>query len=177
MGSTKNTNTKKDTRSVDQLEEARRFKKPKQHQPDDDDPNDDNDYEEEHHFFEEDDNDNVGVPAVVSHTQTSKGSTSHRVIECEDEDVGYEDHSKISKKLSHSFSGSGFLSTPKLLSQKKSQISSHGTHYSADCHEKRLHKKHNTSEHFEKSVLNRIEKLEELVDKVVRLEESVNKLI
>jgi hypothetical protein len=113
----------------------------------------------------------------VSRTQTSKGSTSRRGIECEDEDVGYEDHSKLSKKLSHSFSGSGFLSTPKLSLQKKSQISSHGTHYSADRHEKSLHKKRSTSEHFEKSVLNRIEKLEELVNKVVWLEELVNKLI
>jgi hypothetical protein len=43
MGLTKNTYTKKDTRSVEQLEEARRFKKPKKHQPDDDDPNDDDD--------------------------------------------------------------------------------------------------------------------------------------
>jgi hypothetical protein len=104
----------------------------------------------------------------VSRTQTSQVSISRRVIECEDEqDVGYEDHSKISKKLSHSFSGSGFSSNPKLLSQKKSQISSLGTHYSADCHEKSLHKKRNMSEHFEKSVLNRIEKLEELVNKVV----------
>jgi hypothetical protein len=63
------------------------------------------------------------------------------------------------------------------LSQKKSQIILHGTHYSADHHEKNLHKKCNTSENFEKSVLNRIEKLEESVNKVVRLEESVNKLI
>ena len=52
---------------------------------------------------------------------SSKGSTSRRVIECEDEDVGYEDHSKISKTLSHSFSRSGFSSTPKLSSQKKSK--------------------------------------------------------
>jgi hypothetical protein len=42
-GLTKYTNTKRDTRSVKQLEEARRFKKPKQHQPDDDDPNDEDD--------------------------------------------------------------------------------------------------------------------------------------
>lgn len=177
MGPTRNTNTKRDTRSVDQLEEARHFKKAKQHQPDDVDPDDDDDYDEEHNFFEEDDDDDDGVPAVVNHTQTSKGSTSRRVIDCEDEDVGYEDHSKIGKKLSHSFSGSGFSSTPKLSSQKRSQISSHGTHYSADRHEKSLHKKRNTSDHFEKSVLNRIGKLEESVNKVVRLEESVNKLI
>jgi hypothetical protein len=178
MGPTKNTNTRRDTRSVDQLEEARRFKKPKQHQPNDDDPDDDDDYEEEHNFFEEDDDDDDGVPAVVSRTKTSKkGSTSRRVIECEDEDVGYEDHSKIGKKLSHSFSGSGFSLTPKLSSQKKNQISSHGTHYSADRHEKSLHKKRNTSDHFKKSVLNCIEKLEESVNEVVRLEESVNKLI
>jgi hypothetical protein len=82
---------KGDTRSVDQLEEARHFKKPKQPQPDDDDPNDDDDYEEEHNFFDEDDDDDDGVPAVVSRTQTSKDSTSRRVTGCEDKDVGYED--------------------------------------------------------------------------------------
>jgi hypothetical protein len=121
MGPTKN--TKRDTRSVEQLEQARLFKKPKQHQPDDDDPNDDNDYEEEHNSFEEDDNDDdedVGAPVVVSRTQSSKGSTSRRMIECDDEEVGYEDHNKISKKLSHSFSGSGRSFTPKPSSQKKS---------------------------------------------------------
>jgi hypothetical protein len=59
----------------------------------------------------------------VSRTQTSKGSTSHRMIECEDEEVVYEDHSKISKKLSHSFSGSGCSSILNPLSQK-SRISS-----------------------------------------------------
>jgi hypothetical protein len=88
------------------LEHARHFKKPKQYQPDDDDPNDYDDYEEEHNSFEEDDDDDdehVGAPVVVSRTQTSKGSTSRRMRECEDEEVGYEDHSKI-KKLSHSFS-------------------------------------------------------------------------
>jgi hypothetical protein len=102
MGPTKNTDTKRDTRSVEQWEEARRFKKPKQHQPDDDDPNNDDDYKEEQNSFEEEDGDNDdddGAPPVVSHTQTSKGSTSCHVIECEDEEVGYEDHSKISKKL------------------------------------------------------------------------------
>jgi hypothetical protein len=98
------------------LEQARLFKKPKQHQPVDDDPYDDDDYEEEHNSFEEDDDDNdedVGAPVVMSRTQTSKGSTSRRVIECEDEEVGSEDHSKTSKKLSHSFSGAGRSSTPK----------------------------------------------------------------
>jgi hypothetical protein len=39
------------------LEQARLFKKLKQHQPDDDDPKDDNDYEEDHNSFEEDDDD------------------------------------------------------------------------------------------------------------------------
>jgi hypothetical protein len=105
------------------LEQARLFKKQKQHQPDDDDPNNDDDYEEERNSFEEDDNDNdedVGALVVVSRTQTSKDSTSHRVIECGDEEVGSEDHSKISKKLSHSFSGSGCSSTPKPSSLKKS---------------------------------------------------------
>jgi hypothetical protein len=99
-------NTKRGTRSVEQLEQARLFKKPKQHQPDDDDPNDDDDYKEEHNSFEEDDdNDDEGVGAlvVVSRTQTSKCSTSRLVIECEDEEVGSGDRSKISKKLSHSF--------------------------------------------------------------------------
>jgi hypothetical protein len=89
------------------------------------------------------------------------------MIECEDEEVGCEDHSKISKKLSHSFSGSGRSSTPKPSSQKKSQISSHGSHYSADLHERSSHKKHNTNETFEKSFVNRIEKREESVNKLV----------
>jgi hypothetical protein len=90
MGPTKS--TKVDTRSVEQLEPARLFKKLKQHQPDDDDPNNDDDYEEEHNSFEEDDDDNdedVGAPVVVTCTQTSKGSTSLCMIECEDEEVGY----------------------------------------------------------------------------------------
>jgi hypothetical protein len=122
MRPTKNTNTKRDTRSVEQLEEARRFKKPKKHQPNDDDPNnenDDDDYKEEHKGFDEDEDDDdeyVGAPVVVSRTQLSKGSTSRRMIECEDDNVGSED---LSKKLSHSFSGSGRLFTPKPLSQKK----------------------------------------------------------
>jgi hypothetical protein len=113
--------TKRDTRSVEQLEQARLFKKPKQHQLDDDDPNDD-DYEVECNSFEEDDDDNdedVGAPVVVSRTQTSKGSTSCRMIEFEDEEVGYEAHSKISKMLSHSFSGYGQSSTPMPSSQKE----------------------------------------------------------
>jgi hypothetical protein len=121
MGPTKN--SKRDTRSFEQLEQARLFKKPKQHQPDDDDPNDDNDYKEEHNSFEEDDDDNyedVCAPVVVNHTQASKCSTSRCMIECEDEEVGSEDHSKISKKLRHSFSGSGHSSTTKPSSQKKS---------------------------------------------------------
>jgi ABC-type Zn2+ transport system substrate-binding protein/surface adhesin len=94
MGPTKNTNTKRDTRSVEQLEEARRFKKPKLHQPDDDDPNnedDDDDYKEEHKGFDEDDDDDdefVGAPVIVSRTQSSNGSTSRHMIECEDDDVG-----------------------------------------------------------------------------------------
>jgi hypothetical protein len=90
--------------------------------------NNDYDYKEERNSFEEDDNnddDNDDAPVVVSHTQTSKGSTSHCMIECEDEEVGYEYHDKISKKLSHSFSGSGCSSTPKPSPQKKSQISLH----------------------------------------------------
>jgi hypothetical protein len=123
MEPTKNTNTKGDTRSVKQLEEARCFKKLKQHQLDDDDPNDEDDSEEEHNRFEEDDDDDdedVGAPVVVSRTQSNKGSTSRRMIECEDEEVSYEDHSKISKKLSHSFKGSGCLFTTKPSSQKNS---------------------------------------------------------
>jgi hypothetical protein len=85
------TNTKRDTRLVEQLEEARRFKKPKQHQLDDN-PNDEDDYKEEHNSFEEDDgndDEDVGAPVVVSRTKSSKGSTSRRMIECEDEEVSY----------------------------------------------------------------------------------------
>jgi hypothetical protein len=122
MGPTKNTKTKRDTRSVEQFGEVRCFKKPKQHQPDDDCPNDkddDDDYKKEHEGSDEDeDNDEyVGAPVVVSCTHSSKGSTSCGMIECEDDDVGYED---LSKKLSHSFSGSGCSFTPKPSSQKKS---------------------------------------------------------
>jgi hypothetical protein len=58
---------------------------------------------------------------VVSRKPTSKGSTSRCMIECEDEEVGYEDRSKISKKLSHAFSGSGQSSNPKPSSQNKSK--------------------------------------------------------
>jgi hypothetical protein len=121
MGPSKNTNTKRDTRSVEQLEEARRFKKPKQHQLDGNDPNnedDDDDYKEEHKGFDEDDKDDdeyVGAPVVVSRTNSSKGSTSRRMKEWEDDNVGYED---LCKKLSHSFSGSGRSFTPKPSSQK-----------------------------------------------------------
>jgi hypothetical protein len=95
------------------------------------------------------------------------------MIECEDEEVVYEDHSKISKKLSHSFSGSGRLFTLKPLSQK-SQINSHGSHSSADCHDGTSHKKRNTNENFEKSVNNRIKRLE---GSVQSLEGSVSKLV
>jgi hypothetical protein len=95
------------------------------------------------------------------------------MIECEDEEVGYEDHSKISKKLSHSFSGSGCSFTPKPSSQK-SQISSHGSHSSADRHEGTSHKKRNTNEIFEKSVNNHIKRIEESVQS---LEGSVRKLV
>jgi hypothetical protein len=85
MGPTKNTNTKRETRSVEQLEEARCFKKPKQHQPDDDDLNnedDDDDYKEEHKGSDEDEDDDefVGALVVVSRTHSSKGSTSRRMI-------------------------------------------------------------------------------------------------
>jgi hypothetical protein len=40
-------------------------------------------------------------------TQTIKPSASRRVVESEDEEVGYVGHSTISKKLSASVSGSG----------------------------------------------------------------------
>jgi hypothetical protein len=46
---------------------------------------------------------------VVSRAQSSKGSTSRHMIECEDDNIGYKD---LSKKLSHSFSGSGRLFVP-----------------------------------------------------------------
>jgi hypothetical protein len=77
MGTTKN--TKRDTRSVEQLEQARLFKKPKQHKLDDDDPNDDDDYKEEHSSFEEDDDDDdedVGAPVVVG----SQAKQIHHVV-------------------------------------------------------------------------------------------------
>jgi hypothetical protein len=151
--------------------EARRFKRPKENQLDDDDPKNDDDYEEERNSFAEDDDDSDDdddAPAVVCRAQTSKGSKSRRIIKCEDEEVGYEDHSKISKKLSH-FSGSSRLSTLKPLIQKKSQISSHGSHQSADRHERSSQKKCNTNENFEKSVNKRIEKLEESIQSLIRL--------
>jgi hypothetical protein len=59
--------------------------------------------------------------------------------------------------LSGSFSGSGRSFTPNPSSQKKSKISSN----ESGNHHERSHKKRNTNEHFEMSVNNRIEKLEE----------------
>jgi hypothetical protein len=56
-------------------------------------------------------------------SQTSKRSAKRRVVEFEEEEGGYEEHSKISKKLSGSFSGSGRSFTPNPSSQKKSKIS------------------------------------------------------
>jgi hypothetical protein len=104
------------------------------------------------------------MTTMMVNTQTSKSSAKPRVVESDKEEVVFEEHSKISKKLSGSFSGSGCSFTPNPSSQKKSKISSNE---SGNRHEL-SHKKHNTNEHLEKLFGNRIEKLEESVNRLVQ---------
>jgi hypothetical protein len=95
----KNTNTKRDTRSaIDQLEDARHFKKTKRYQLDDDDDkkdpelvntkdqhsSDDKDYVQKQNSFGEDDDDDNNDAPVVLHTKARKHLTSHCMIESED---------------------------------------------------------------------------------------------
>jgi hypothetical protein len=175
MAPTKNANRDRRSPVDHQLEDPKRFRNTKQSQVDNNDEEDpelmntkvqrsnDKDYVQNRNSFGDEDYDDDDAPVVV-HTQTSKSSAKRRVVESDEEEVAYEEHSKISKKLSGSFSGTGRSFTPNPSSQKKSKISSNE---SGHRHE-RSHKKCNMNEHFEKSVNNRIEKLEELVNRLIQ---------
>jgi hypothetical protein len=176
MARTKNANRDRISPVDHQLEDPKRFKNTKSSQVDDDDEEDsqlmntkvqrsnDEDYVQNGNSFGDDDNYDDDDSLVVVNTQTSKSSAKRCVVESDEEEVVDEKHSKISKKLSGSFSGSGRSFTPNPFSQKKSIFISNE---SGNRHE-RSHKKRNTNEHLEKLFGNRIEKLEELVNRLVQ---------
>jgi hypothetical protein len=111
MAPTKNTN--RDRRSpIDQLEDPKCFKMAKRCQVDDNDDEEDAELmntkvqrSKDKDYVQQQQNSYDDAPVVVN-TQTSKSSAKHCVAESEDE-VGYEEHSKTTKKLIHLFSGSG----------------------------------------------------------------------